>query len=30
MNNFTIDTFVFDIFERCKIIICSFILDNIW
>ncbi len=29
MNNFTLDTFVFDIFERCKIIICSFIANRI-
>ncbi len=29
MNNFILDTFVFDIFERCKIIICSFIVNKI-
>ncbi len=30
MNSFILDTFVFDIFEHCKIIICSFIVDRIW
>jgi len=29
MNNFTLDTFIFDIFERCKIIICFFIVNKI-
>ncbi len=29
MNSFTLDTFVFGIFEHCKIIICSFIVDKI-